>query len=141
MEELKRLSPHFILEEFLRTSHDDLRQENYDTFKSVYGKLGEERLTDLCRLLEKFREVLGRSIIITSGYRCPSLNYRVGGVENSHHTTCYACDFACSHREYINLASWLRFTGEDFDQFIFYKKRGFAHISISPRNRNQIFTK
>ncbi|MCX8578903.1 hypothetical protein J3U35_05560, partial [Gilliamella sp. B2717] len=43
--------------------------------------------------LELVRKALEHPIIITSGYRCPALNARVGGVASSTHTQGLAVDF------------------------------------------------
>jgi len=49
----------------------------------------------LVYLLEKAREVLGRPIIITSGYRCAAHNKAVGGKPVSAHLTGEAADIQC----------------------------------------------
>jgi len=46
-------------------------------------------------VLHKLREHLGKPVIVTSGYRCPTYNQRVGGVKNSAHTKGYAVDIRC----------------------------------------------
>ena len=43
-------------------------------------------------VLDPLRRLYGKPIIITSGYRCPALNNRVGGVTNSWHTQGNAAD-------------------------------------------------
>lgn len=42
--------------------------------------------------LDNIRENYGKPIIITSGYRCPLLNRKVGGKSNSQHLKCEAAD-------------------------------------------------
>ena len=44
------------------------------------------------RVLDPIREKWQSPIYITSGYRCPALNRKVGGVENSYHTRGMAAD-------------------------------------------------
>ena len=57
--------------------------------------LGQER-KNLVTLVERVRDPLRERwqspIYITSGYRCPALNRKVGGVENSYHTRGMAAD-------------------------------------------------
>lgn len=53
----------------------------------------ESSLTILCnRLLQPIREKYGKAIIVTSGYRCPALNARVGGSSTSQHVKGQAAD-------------------------------------------------
>lgn len=49
-----------------------------------------ERLVS--RVLDPLREAWGSPIIVTSGYRCPELNARVGGVKTSYHLRGMAAD-------------------------------------------------
>ena len=44
------------------------------------------------RVLDPIRERWQSPIYITSGYRCPALNRKVGGVANSYHTRGMAAD-------------------------------------------------
>ena len=54
---------------------------------------------DLATALTHLEQRLGRSLVITSGYRDPQHNHEVGGVENSEHTydPAQAADVACSN--------------------------------------------
>jgi hypothetical protein len=45
--------------------------------------------------LERVRHFLGKPMLISSGYRCPRLNKRVGGEEESRHLRAEAADFVC----------------------------------------------
>lgn len=47
-------------------------------------------------VLDPLRRLYGKPIIITSSYRCPELNKRVGGVANSWHTQGNAADIHVS---------------------------------------------
>ena len=49
----------------------------------------------LILLLEDLREHLSKPLIVTSGYRCPEHNRKVGGVPNSAHTGGLAVDIRC----------------------------------------------
>ena len=46
----------------------------------------------ITKVLDPIREKWQSPIYITSGYRCPLLNRKVGGVENSYHTRGMAAD-------------------------------------------------
>lgn len=68
-------------------------------FKCPCGKCngyGEGIATTLVQTLQSLRDKYGKSIEITSGYRCPSHNKRVGGSSNSKHKQGMAADFYMS---------------------------------------------
>ena len=50
-------------------------------------------------LVEELRRHLGKPLIITSAYRCPVHNRRIGGVKNSAHVRGYALDVKCTNSE------------------------------------------
>jgi hypothetical protein len=57
--------------------------------------LNEKIINNLDILLEKvnmFRELYGKPFIITSGFRQPEYNQKIGGVKNSLHCLGLACD-------------------------------------------------
>ena len=92
-------------------------------------------------VMEKIQAEYGMSIFITSGYRTPEHNKKVGGVANSQHIYGEACDF--TGRDFKRL---LRIINEmdnkgllNYDQLIIYRKRQFIHISYRNEsiNRNQ----
>ena len=77
-----QLSPHFKLEEFLSP---DSRFVPPDVL---------ENLKRLCARLEEVRKHLGdKPLIITSGYRTPEHNKKVGGASRSFHLYGMAADF------------------------------------------------
>lgn len=91
----------------------------------------------LCeKVLQPFRDYLGRQVVVSSGYRCKELNEAVGGVEDSQHTTGEAADVTTS--EYGNFMMrdivWL-ITHCTFDQLIVY--RDFIHVSYKSSGRNR----
>ena len=93
----------------------------------VYNNL--ETLVD--KLLDPIREKFATPIIVTSGYRCERLNELVKGTPNSQHRKGQAVDFVFqgfSKREML-AAFFEIFDDFNFDQMIFYRKRGFIHIS------------
>lgn len=50
-------------------------------------------------ILERVRSILGRPVLITSGYRCSRLNSAVGGAKKSYHTRYRAVDIAVNESE------------------------------------------
>lgn len=118
-----QLSKHFKLEEFLSPN---------DPHKPTVQHA--ENLKDLCELvLEPLREALGRPIRITSGYRSPLHNKRIGGHPGSLHKTGLACDFAVkSDDEMVKVAavaSRIKAVGA----IGLYPGQGFVHVDIRRR--------
>lgn len=94
--------------------------------------------------LEPIRERFAVPMIITSGYRCERLNKLVGGVDNSQHMKGEAVDFCFAgfSRKAMTFAFFEIAEEFDFDQLIYYKKKGIIHISYSRNNnRHQAFIK
>ena len=112
-----------------------------------YNEAGEVyfNLTVLVdNLLDRIRERFAVPMIITSGYRCEKVNKLVGGVDNSQHMKGEAVDFwfpGFSQKEMIQ--AFFEIAEEfDFDQLIYYKKKGIIHISYSRNNnRHQVIIK
>lgn len=68
-------------------------------FKCPCGKCngyGKGIASSLVKTLQDLRNKYGKSITITSGYRCPAHNKKVGGTTNSKHTQGLATDFYMS---------------------------------------------
>jgi len=86
----------------------------------------DQRLVDG---LQELREDLGRPIIITSGYRCPEHNARVGGAANSQHVLGRAADIrvaGMTAAELYSAASRIAaFSGFGRDD-----ARGFLHVDV-----------
>ena len=146
-----RLSAHFTLAEFERSATADaLGIDN--TCPSQYVPT----LQQLCKtILEPLRAHInspshsgeGRGeapLIISSGYRCPVLNLKVGGVYASQHTLGEAADIPVPDlaiaREWLD---WLEHN-TDFDQLILETANGkdyWIHISCRKnkwKNRHQV---
>lgn len=85
--------------------------------------------TELIARLDKARSIAGVPFIITSGYRCPKHNKKVGGVPNSAHVRGYAADIATtdSTRDLILAACRAAFTRIGVDE-----KRNFIHVDCDP---------
>ena len=83
-----RLSKHFMLSEFLRSSKAAEKGINNNPNLGIVSNL--QALCDNC--LEPLREHFNTPIVIGSGYRCPELNEAVAGVAASNHIYGYAAD-------------------------------------------------
>lgn len=116
-----RLSPHFLLREFLNLSR---HPENIPTMQALAN------LTYGCHLLlEPARFIVG-PIIITSGFRCEAVNRKVGGVRNSQHLVGQAADIRpLNPQQFQRLVDFLK-ECEHTDQLL--TGPGWLHVSWSP---------
>ena len=127
--------------------------QNIDTFKVTWRSPEQ-----LCKtILEPLREFAQQPIIIGSGYRCPQLNVKVGGLYASQHTLGEAADIHVPLNAYsdwddnkrhtnMDLAKkWFEWiiTHTDFDQAIMETANGrdyWIHVSCKKnrsKNRHQ----
>lgn len=137
------LSPHFKLSEFFTSSVGFRRGlVPYKSPASIPGFLAKHpdvlpNLKELASVLESIRETLGRSIIVTSGYRTKYLNSLVGGHPNSAHLDGRAADFSI-----INLGaaaeveSCMKFHSHLIINLSYYInfKRGYCHVQLNKIN-------
>lgn len=92
-----RLRPHFLRREFGHPGNE--------------APIMDEHFLDC---LERFRHLVGRPVIVTSGSRTPDYNRRCGGVPNSQHCHHRAADVVVrgrSPRSLVALARQAGFTG------------------------------
>ncbi|WP_294912372.1 D-Ala-D-Ala carboxypeptidase family metallohydrolase [uncultured Gilliamella sp.] len=127
-----QLTEHFTLDEFTRsTTASRLKIDN----SAPDDLMPNVKLTAI--KLELVRKALGKPIIITSGYRCPALNARVGGVSTSAHTKGLAVDFKSSFGTPKEICQRLIDAGVQFDKLI-QEHNQWVHIGFSPSNNRQI---
>ena len=91
-------------------------------------------------VLDPLRELYGKPIHISSGYRCPRLNKAVGGVANSQHLTGQAADInQGSHEENRRLFIYLEEYCA-FDQLLWENGGAWIHVSFRKdgKNRQQV---
>lgn len=93
---------------------------------------GELKFNPETRLrLNKLRHVLGFPLAVTSGYRCPAYNNKIGATQT--HATGQAVDIAVSRKQaydLISLAAEYGFTGIGINQ----KGQGrFVHLDDLPQ--------
>ena len=146
------LSPHFSLEEFVKSSTArDHGINNTPPQEAV------ENLRALCQhTLEPLREALGLPIVITSGYRCKALNHLlVNHSVKSQHMNGQAADFYVAEpkdfkdsnsakptRRELLIRAFRQIITDDaiaFDQLIIYPS--FIHVSYvrsGRKNRSKL---
>lgn len=105
----------------------------------------EKELQNLNKLidniLDPLREVYGKPIIVTSGFRCEELNDLVNGVRGSQHRTGQAADIRSkvdTRKENKKLFDLIIALELPFDQLIDEYDYNWIHVSFSDRNRRQI---
>ncbi|WP_397416614.1 D-Ala-D-Ala carboxypeptidase family metallohydrolase [Phenylobacterium sp.] len=128
-----RLSPNFTLEELCVTQHRDI--DNRPPAQVI------KTLRETARRMEGVRaELDDRVITVTSGYRSPELNRRVGGARTSAHLKGYAVDFNChGFGDPARVCRALAAADLPFDQII--EEGSWCHISFDPRLRRQVLTR
>lgn len=135
-----KLTPHFDLAEFT-VSQEAVRRGIANT---VTPPIVEE-LRKTAGLLEEVRALLGRPVLVTSGYRCAELNAAIGGSTSSAHMWGGAADIIVpGFGSPLEVARTLAAYAEslDFDQLI-YEFAAWTHIGRAPagqRPRRQVLT-
>ncbi len=94
----------------------------------------DEKQTDnlrrLCETLEQVRQVLGKPITVSSGFRSPAVNAAVGGVPTSEHCDGRAADIICpAYGNPYQVAMAIANAGVAFNQLIIEYGR-WVHISV-----------
>jgi len=119
------ITPHFTLSEM--TVSQTAARAGLDNTPSP-EVISNLRL--LCQALEHVRALFASPVIISSGYRSPTVNARVGGARNSQHISGLAADFTVigiANREVIRRVSE---SVVAFDQLIL-EFDNWVHLSVS----------
>ena len=117
---------HFTIAELTRSA--TARKLGIDNTPPPEAEAALRLLTD--NLLDPVRELWGKPIIVTSGYRCAALNRAVGGARNSHHLKGMAADITTgSQADNRRLFQMIMQSSLPFTQLI--DEHGFSWIHIS----------
>lgn len=129
-----QLSEHFSLEELVFSSTAQrLGIDNTPPPRAI------ENLKLAAEGLEKVRRLLGQPIHIDSGYRCPTLNEKVGGAKLSAHLDGWAVDFVCpKFGSPLQIVRAIESSDLQFDKCI--QEGAWVHISFAPSNRRILLT-
>lgn len=135
-----KISENFTLDELLRSDTANRLKvvEQYTPSQAVIENLRKLSVN----ILQPIRNALGKSIRVTSGYRCKRLNGLIGGARNSQHTEGKAADIEVDGMTNQELMKFIIDLDLPFDQIINeYEPNGWIHISFDEkRNRKQILT-
>lgn len=84
----------------------------------------------LVMVLQSIRSHFGKAVSITSGYRTPQYNAKVGGVEDSQHTYGTAADISIKGVSMADVAAYARSIMPDWGGVGIYKEQGFVHVDV-----------
>ena len=119
-----KLSDHFYLHEFTVSQEAVRRRLDNTPTPAVI-----ENLKRLCDVLEQVRNVVGRPVVITSGYRSPEVNAAVGGAKNSQHVHGLAADIVVPGMTPLQVCQAIQKACIQFDQLI-HEYEAWTHISV-----------
>lgn len=131
------LSEHFSLEELTFTNHRE--------FDNTPNLLQINNLQRLAEFLETVRTLLGKPILVDSGFRSPEVNHAVGSTSVSQHLRGCAADIRVPGMTPAEVVKAIYDADLPYDQLIL--ELGWTHISIpntddvSPRNMALIIDK
>lgn len=133
---MTKITKNFSLEEFLASdAAEDLGDPNTPTDQHL------KNIQYTAEGFQELRDILGRSIVLTSGYRNPRVNASVGGVADSAHAKGFAGDCHVAGLTDLAAAKIIRdrmpTLKHKIDQLILEKGRC-IHVSFDPRARGQV---
>lgn len=129
------ISQHFTLEELTHSQTAARRGIDNRPPESVLVNLRDV----LCPGLEQVRALLGKPILISSGYRSPEVNRAVGGSRTSAHMTGLAADINCPGLTPAALAHIIKASDIEFDQLIL-EFDSWVHFGLADKPRGQLLT-
>lgn len=124
------LTPNFRFFELCCTTRKDLAKTNIEEAKKIMG-----RMYMLAGFAERVREIIGRPLIINSGFRCVKLNNAVGGSLTSQHLYAEAIDIRVSGKTSSEVFNMIAASDLKYDQLILEKvgNAQWVHVSIGSK--------
>lgn len=135
---------YFSITEFLHsTTAEKYQVNNIPSDEELLAVLTNiKALVD--NVLDPLRAMIGRPIIITSGYRSEQVNELVGGSKTSQHLSGKAADIHVQGYTPKQMDMVFRMIQMcyDFDQLIFYPSKNIIHVSWNgDKNRQESWEK
>lgn len=116
IDERMMLSPHFRLSEFTKSQ----TAEKFQLYNIPREEAEVANLRALAtQVLEPVRALFGKYVIVTSGFRCSTLNRLVGGVPTSQHLLGEAADIIVRGVPCFDAAAAIKASDIPFDQLIY----------------------
>ena len=135
---------YFSVTEFLRSDEAENHQvSNMPADEELLAVLNNIKAL-VTNVLDPLRAMIGRPIIITSGYRSQRVNELVGGSKTSQHLSGKAADIHVQGYtpQQMNAVYQTIQMYYDFDQLIFYPSKNIIHISWNGgKNRQESWVK
>ncbi|MBO7735884.1 MAG: hypothetical protein J6S67_25165 [Methanobrevibacter sp.] len=130
------LTPHFTLTELCCTTHKELAKTNLEEAKKIMG-----RMYQLAGFAERVRSIIGKPLIINSGFRCVKLNNSVGGSLTSQHLYAEAIDIKVAGKSSKEVFQILASSDLKYDQLILEKSGNaqWVHVSIGSKKERLIY--
>lgn len=124
------LTPHFTFFELCKTSVEKYKAENIDEAKKSMG-----RMYQLAGFAERVREIVGKPLIINSGFRCVGLNNALKGALTSQHLFAEAIDIKVKGKTASELFQIIATSDLKYDQLILEKvgNAQWVHVSIGSK--------
>ena len=138
-----RLTANFTLEELCASA--TANRLGIDNTPSVVVKQNLRMLAE--KVLQPIRDEYRRAIVVTSGYRCATLNRVVGGAKTSQHLTGCAADIKCTSTSKAYLFNLIRrmmregkiTVGQLIWEYGTAQEPSWIHVSLpSGTKRNQV---
>ena len=129
-EDKMNLTPHFTIEELAGTSVEKYKKLNLLKAQEQMGKMYQ-----LAGFAERVREIVGKPLIINSGYRCVELNNYLKGSLTSQHLLAEAIDIKVSGKTANELFQIIVASDLKYDQIILEKvgNAQWVHVSIGSK--------
>ena len=143
-----KLSEHFTLVELTKTNtkiENVPNEAQMENLKRLCGWLEELRRRYNLRYFLRTEKDTEEPIIISSGYRSPQLNRKVGGSPTSNHLTGCAVDIRVAGIEQamryaVILMDYADETKQDYDEILIEKNRYGAiwvHFAVRPKDNRR----